>query len=128
LTFQYADIFLILPVQQLYLNLRGKITTDKDGKYVLDTIYPGALHIGTTAIRPSHIHVMVAVPGQLILTTQVYFEGQPRDAAVKDPLITKTVTDANGIRIANFVAYNKPQTVNQTVGEPLNAPNQENHL
>jgi protocatechuate 3,4-dioxygenase beta subunit len=39
-------------------NLRGKITTDKDGKYVLDTIYPGALHIGTTAIRPSHIHVM----------------------------------------------------------------------
>jgi protocatechuate 3,4-dioxygenase beta subunit len=56
-------------------NLRGKITTDKDGKYVLYTIYPRRLHIGTTAIRPSHIHVMVGVPDQPILTTQVYFEG-----------------------------------------------------
>ena len=25
-------------------NLRGKIVTDKDGKYVLDTIYPARLH------------------------------------------------------------------------------------
>jgi protocatechuate 3,4-dioxygenase beta subunit len=83
-------------------NLRGKITTDKDGKYVLDTIYPGQLHVGATAIRPSHIHVMVGIPGQPILTTQVYFEGYPRDAAVKDSLITKTVTDAKGTRIANF--------------------------
>ena len=27
-------------------NLRGKIVTDKAGKYVLDTIYPGRLHTG----------------------------------------------------------------------------------
>ena len=26
-------------------NLRGKIVTDKDGKYVLDTIYPSRLHL-----------------------------------------------------------------------------------
>jgi protocatechuate 3,4-dioxygenase beta subunit len=83
-------------------DLRGKITTDKDGKYVLDTIYPGRLHIGATVIRPSHIHVMVGIPGQPMLTTQVYLEGQPRDAAVKDSLITKPVIDANGTKIANF--------------------------
>jgi protocatechuate 3,4-dioxygenase beta subunit len=83
-------------------DLRGKITTDKDGKYVLDTIYPGRLHVGNTILRSSHIHVMVGIPGQPILTTQVYFENQPRDAAVKDPLITRTVTDAKGAKIANF--------------------------
>jgi protocatechuate 3,4-dioxygenase beta subunit len=83
-------------------NLRGKIKTDKDGKYVLDTIYPGRLKVENVDIRPSHIHVMVGIPGQPILTTQVYFEGQPRDPAVKDSLITKPVTDANGTKIANF--------------------------
>jgi len=37
-----------------------------------------------------------------MITTQVYFEGQPRDFAVKDTLITKPVTDANGTKTANF--------------------------
>ena len=67
-----------------------------------DTIYPGRLKVENVTIRPSHIHVMVGIPGQPVLTTQVYFEGQPRDPAVKDSLITKPVTDANGTKIANF--------------------------
>ena len=83
-------------------NLRGKIVTDKDGKYVLDTIYPATLHLEGNITRPSHIHVMVGVPGQPIITTQVYFEGQPKDFMVKDSLITKPVTDANGTKTANF--------------------------
>jgi len=83
-------------------NLRGKIVTDKDGKYVLDTIYPVRLLLDGNITRPSHIHVMVGVPGQPIITTQVYFEGQPGDFAVKDTLITKPVTDANGTKTANF--------------------------
>jgi hypothetical protein len=44
---------------------------------------------------------MVGVPGQPIITTQVYFEGL-RDFGVKDSLITNPVTDANGTKIANF--------------------------
>jgi protocatechuate 3,4-dioxygenase beta subunit len=83
-------------------NLRGKIVSDKDGKYVLDTIYPARLHSEGNITRPSHIHVMVGALGQPIITTQVYFEGQPRDFAVKDSLITKTVTDQNGTKIAHF--------------------------
>jgi protocatechuate 3,4-dioxygenase beta subunit len=83
-------------------NLRGKIVSDKDGKYVLDTIYPARLHGEGNITRPSHIHVMVGAPGQPIITTQVYFEGQPRDFAVKDSLITKTVTEQNGTKIARF--------------------------
>jgi protocatechuate 3,4-dioxygenase beta subunit len=83
-------------------NLRGKIVTDKDGKYVLDTIYPVRLLLDGNITRPSHIHVMVGVPGQPMITTQVYFEGQPRDFAVKDSLITKPVTVANGTKITHF--------------------------
>ena len=83
-------------------NLRGKIVTDKDGKYVLDTIYPVRLQLDGNITRPSHIHVIVGVPGQPIITTQVFFEGQPRDFAVKDTLVTKPVTDANGTQKANF--------------------------
>jgi protocatechuate 3,4-dioxygenase beta subunit len=83
-------------------NLRGKIVTDKDGKYLLDTIYPARLHGEGNITRPSHIHVLVGVPGQPTITTQVYFEGQPRDFAVKDSLITKPITDANGTKSANF--------------------------
>src|SRR4051812_18480117 len=33
-------------------NLRGKIVTDKDGKYVLDTIYPARLHGEGNITRP----------------------------------------------------------------------------
>ena len=45
---------------------------------------------------------LVGVPGQPIITTQVYFEGQPKDFMVKDSLITKPVTEANGTKTANF--------------------------
>ena len=82
-------------------NLRGRIETDKDGKYVLDTIYPERLHVGNIT-RPSHIHVIVGVPDQPLITTQVYFEGQPRDFAVKDSLITKVETLPNGTKLAHF--------------------------
>jgi protocatechuate 3,4-dioxygenase beta subunit len=82
-------------------NLRGKIVTDKDGKYVLDTIYPVRLLMDGNLTRPSHIHVLVGVPGQPIITTQVYFD-ELRDFAVKDSLVTKPVTDANGTKIVHF--------------------------
>jgi|GEM_PF-824681 Protocatechuate 3,4-dioxygenase beta subunit len=82
-------------------NLRGKIVTDKDGNYVLNTVYPESLQLDNIT-RPSHIHVIVGVPGQPLITTQVYFEDQPNDAYLKDSLIVKPVTDANGTKIAHF--------------------------
>ena len=82
-------------------NLRGKIVTDKDGNYVLNTVYPESLQLGNIT-RPSHIHVIVGVPGQPLITTQVYFEDQPNDAYLRDSLIVKPVTDANGTKIAHF--------------------------
>ena len=82
-------------------NLRGKIVTDKDGNYVLNTVYPESLQLDNIT-RPSHIHVIVGVPGQPLITTQVYFEDQPNDAYLRDSLIVKPVTDANGTKIAHF--------------------------
>jgi hypothetical protein len=45
---------------------------DEMGRYRLETIVP-ARYPGC----PPHIHVKVNAPGGLVLTTQIYFEGQP---------------------------------------------------
>ena len=84
-------------------NLRGKIVTDKDGNYVLNTVYPVRIKTGVAGFtRPSHIHVIVGVPGQPLITTQVYFENQPKDSALKPSLIAKPVSAANGTKISHF--------------------------
>ena len=51
--------------------------------------------------RPSHIHVIVGVPGQPLITTQVYFE-RLADSAIKDSLIVIPDTLQNGTKIAHF--------------------------
>ena len=81
-------------------DLRGKIVTDKDGKYVLNTIYPESYPGNIT--RPSHIHVLIGVPGQPMITTDLYFEGQPKDYDVKDSLIVIPDTLQNGTKVAHF--------------------------
>jgi protocatechuate 3,4-dioxygenase beta subunit len=52
--------------------LRGHQFTDAQGRYRLETVVPG-LYPG----RTRHIHVKVQPPGGRILTTQVYFPGDP---------------------------------------------------
>lgn len=56
--------------------LRGHQFTDARGRYTLETIVPG-LYPG----RTRHIHVKVQAPGQPVLTTQLYFPGEPANAA-----------------------------------------------
>ena len=55
--------------------LRGHQFTDAKGVYRLETIVPG-LYPG----RTRHIHVKVQAPAQRILTTQLYFPGEARNA------------------------------------------------
>jgi protocatechuate 3,4-dioxygenase beta subunit len=52
--------------------LRGHQFTDAEGNFRLATIVPG-LYAG----RTRHIHVKVQAPGKRILTTQLYFPGDP---------------------------------------------------
>jgi protocatechuate 3,4-dioxygenase beta subunit len=62
--------------------LRGHLFTDGEGRFRLRTIVPGG-YIG----RTRHIHVKVQPPGGRILTTQLYFPGEPANA--RDPLFRK---------------------------------------
>jgi protocatechuate 3,4-dioxygenase beta subunit len=56
--------------------LRGHQFTDTSGVFRLETIVPG-LYPG----RTRHIHVKVQAPGGPILTTQLFFPGEERNAS-----------------------------------------------
>ena len=54
---------------------RGHQRTDTQGRYRLETIVPG-VYPG----RTRHFHVKVQAPGSRVLTTQLYFPGEPVNA------------------------------------------------
>src|SRR5918996_666666 len=56
--------------------LRGHQFTGADGTFRLETVVPG-LYPG----RTRHIHVKVQAPGEPILTTQLFFPGEERNAS-----------------------------------------------
>lgn len=57
--------------------LRGKVLTDTLGRYRLETILPGR-YGDSAGIRPAHLHVRMLTPGgNVLLTTQLYFAGDP---------------------------------------------------
>ncbi len=79
--------------------LRGHQFTDKQGRYQLETIVPGE-YPG----RTRHIHVKVQAPGQPVLTTQLYFPGEPRntsDSIFSPELLMQVQNTSNG-QLATF--------------------------
>ena len=56
--------------------LRGHPYTDENGRYTLETTVPG-LYSG----RTRHLHVKAQAANGRLLTTQLYFPGEPRNAA-----------------------------------------------
>ncbi len=62
--------------------LRGHQYTDADGRYRFETVEP-APYVG----RTRHFHVKVQPPGGAVLTTQLYFPGEPGNA--RDNLFRK---------------------------------------
>ena len=82
--------------------LRGHQYTDKQGRYSLETIVPGE-YPG----RTRHIHVKVQAPGQSVLTTQLYFPGEPRndsDGIFSPELLMHVQNTSNGqLATFNFV-------------------------
>jgi protocatechuate 3,4-dioxygenase beta subunit len=78
---------------------RGHQFADAAGQYVLETLAPG-LYPG----RTRHIHVKVQAPGGPVLTTQLYFPGEPmneRDGLYRADLLMATETGA-GALLARF--------------------------
>ena len=86
---------------------RGHQFTDARGAFTLTTIVPG-LYPG----RTRHLHVKLQAPGRPVLTTQLYFPGEPRNNTdtIFDPRLLMTVRDAGGAREAAFdFVLNVPQ-------------------
>ena len=85
-------------------NLRGKIVSDENGNYQLNTIIPANETIGNKTV-PAHIHLKAWLPdnpGDPVLDTQIYFGGDPnKDKFVKDELILKPIIK-NGTKFASF--------------------------
>ncbi len=80
--------------------LRGKQFADEMGRYRLETIVPGR-YPGRTL----HIHVKVSAPGGSVLTTQIYFEGEPgneSDGLIRPSLIVPLTDAASGGKAATF--------------------------
>jgi protocatechuate 3,4-dioxygenase beta subunit len=77
--------------------LRGHQFTDDQGRYRLETIVPG-VYVG----RTRHFHVKVQPANRSVLTTQLYFPGEPVNA--RDPIfspelvmrVTETTTGKAG--------------------------------
>ena len=80
--------------------LRGHQFSDAKGAWRLETIVPG-LYTG----RTRHIHVKVQAPDGPVLTTQLYFPGEPandRDGIFRPELLLADVRDRGDTRQASF--------------------------
>jgi protocatechuate 3,4-dioxygenase beta subunit len=78
---------------------RGHQFSDSDGRYVLETIVPG-LYPG----RTRHYHVRLQAANGPILSTQLYFPGEARNASdslFRADLLLK-VRETTSIRLARF--------------------------
>ena len=75
---------------QADMNLRGKFTTDADGRFWFRSIKPAGYPIPTDGVvgrllaaqdrhpyRPAHVHALVFKPGFKVLTSQVYADDDP---------------------------------------------------
>lgn len=86
-------------------NLRGTVIADDDGHFTINTMQPAPYQIPTDgscgklitaadwhAWRPAHLHLKVSKPGYQLITTQLYFPGDPHNdddiaSAVKPELL-----------------------------------------
>ncbi|MEU1727861.1 carbohydrate-binding protein [Nonomuraea sp. NPDC005692] len=80
-------------------NFRGHQYTNAQGAFKLTTIVPG-LYPG----RTRHIHVKAQAPGRGILTTQLYFPGEPRNNTdtIYDPRLLMNVRPVGSGKEATF--------------------------
>lgn len=73
-------------------NLRGHQYTDNDGRFHVETVKPLYYKAGPFNIRTPHIHVKVQGPNTALLTTQLFFPGEKKnaqDSIFDDALIMK---------------------------------------
>jgi protocatechuate 3,4-dioxygenase beta subunit len=79
--------------------LRGHQFSDTEGRFVFETIVPGK-YPG----RTRHYHVKVQAPGRSILTTQLYFPGEPGNEGdtIFDPALLLDIPLGRGPNLARY--------------------------
>ncbi|MEV6412566.1 catechol 1,2-dioxygenase [Kribbella sp. NPDC051718] len=98
-------------------NLRGVITADDQGRFRIHTIQPAPYQIPTDgatgaliraadwhAWRPAHLHLKVSADGHQLVTTQLYFPGDPHNeddiaSAVKPELMLDPKPSGDGVDV-----------------------------
>ncbi|MEU9080642.1 carbohydrate-binding protein [Kitasatospora sp. NPDC048538] len=95
---------------------RGHQFSDANGAFKLETIVPG-LYPG----RTRHIHVKLQAPGRPVLTTQLYFPGEPRNSTdtIYDARLLMNVRQNGPVREGS---YDFVLDVPQTPGTPSPTP------
>jgi protocatechuate 3,4-dioxygenase beta subunit len=79
--------------------LRGHQFSDAQGRFVFETIVPGRY-----PSRTRHYHIKVQAPGRKVLTTQLYFPGEPgneRDG-IFDPSLLLDIPLGRGPNLARY--------------------------
>ncbi len=79
---------------------RGRMSAGASGRYAFETVLPGRYLNGPT-YRPRHIHFKVSHPGFVLLTTQLYFEGDPflaDDPFMHPSLVIPLRQESDGLR------------------------------
>ena len=85
--------------EQRLADSRMRLTTGADGSVCFLTLRPPAYGDGMGNYLPAHLHLNVLRDGEKILTTQLYFEGDPyndTDGFIVDELIMPVEVDDDG--------------------------------
>jgi len=112
---------------QAEMNLRGKFTTDADGRFWFSTVKMVGYPIRTGGVvgrllkaqnrqpkRPAHLHALIVKPGYKLLISQVY---DPSDPNLEDDPqfgVTKALVGA-------FVRHDEPHPTDPSIRPPWHA-------
>jgi catechol 1,2-dioxygenase len=109
---------------QADMNLRGKFTTDEDGRFWFRSVKPLGYPIPTDGVvgrllavqdrhpyRPAHVHALVFKPGFKVLTSQVYADDDPN-------LETDVQFGVTRALIGRFERHDRPHPTEPGIGVP----------
>lgn len=110
--------------EQADMNLRGKFTTDEDGRFRLRTVRMAGYPIPTDGVvgrlldaqkrhpyRPAHLHALMVKPGFKVLISQVYDPADPHIDTDVQFGVTKAL-------LGDFVRHDEPHPDSTDAGCP----------
>jgi catechol 1,2-dioxygenase len=110
--------------EQADMNLRGKFTTDAEGRFAFRSVLMVGYPIPTDGVvgrllkaqsrhpyRPAHLHALIVKPGFKVLISQVYDPADPNIETDTQFGVTKAL-------IGNFVHHDEPHPTERDVATP----------